>query len=173
MSSEWKVLGLIYIFLRPSKILSDLPLTRYLIHAVKTLTHLHCPSTRTHTHMWIHTNLVLLLSVPLCEVCLSAGLLHVIIHLASWQPFNQTLASRIEPKPFSTGTAVTMVTVEVCDPPASQRMQCCFVWVCFSLRKHQLCVCVSVSPCFLLSCFFPCGRSTYLPALSYSPEACG
>lgn len=56
MSSEWKVLGLIYIFLRPSKILSDLPLTRYLIHAVKTLTHLHGPSTRTHTHTHVHTH---------------------------------------------------------------------------------------------------------------------
>lgn len=65
--------------------------------------------------------------------------------------FNQTLDSEIAMEPYSTGTAVTMVTVEVCDPPTSQRMQCCL----FFMEKYQLCVSISSSP-FLLSLACPC-----------------
>lgn len=48
-------------------------------------------------------------------------------HQLSWilTAFNQTPDSEIEMEPYSVGMDVTMVTVEVCDPPTSQRRQCC------------------------------------------------
>lgn len=42
--------------------------------------------------------------------------------------FNQTLDSEIEMEPYSMGTAVTMVTAKVCDPPTSQRRQRCLLF---------------------------------------------
>lgn len=130
------------IFLSLAKVLLDPPLTCSLIHAVNT-------HASTLVSTLTHKDLLLLLTVPPCEVCRSAGLLHVIICLASWQPFNQTVASGIEPEPLLCGDGCYHGNWGGVRPTNMPKNA---VLSCFSSAEkiiNFLLVLLSLFPCFL------------------------
>lgn len=113
---EWVSVRIINIFLRPCSRNPPRPPFDPLFIAC---------GAHTCLYLCIH-KLFMLLTVPQCDVYMSG---FPLCHLT---PFNQTPDSGTELKPFSKGLAVTMVTVEVCDPPTSWRIQCCLVFFFFS-----------------------------------------